>query len=137
MPSIIKIDPKELRFEFSRSGGPGGQNVNKVETSVQLIFDIAGSTSLPGPVRQRLIRISGRRINKDGCLIISSQRYRSQLKNKQDAIDKLKALIARASEPPKPRKKTTHTKASREKRLAEKKLMAVKKKLRGRVIDSD
>lgn len=137
MPGENKIDPKELKFEFSRSGGPGGQNVNKVETSVQLLFDVANSGSLPDSVKERLINIAGRRINKDGILLITSSKHRSQLKNKQDVLDKIEELIEKASKPPKPRKKTAPTKASKEKRLTEKKLTAEKKKLRGKVTGNE
>ena len=133
MPNHVNIDPKELKFEYSRSGGPGGQNVNKVETSVKLYFDVAGSDSLTDDVKKRLFEIAGRRINKDGALIIASQKYRSQLKNKMDAIDKLNELIEKASWRPKPRKKTKPTRASKEKRLSAKKIIAQKKNMRGKI----
>ncbi len=137
MSGTINIDPKELIYVTSRSGGPGGQNVNKVETAVMLLFNVNGSACLPASVKKRLAEIARKRINKDGMLIINSQRYRSQMKNKQDAADKLYDLIKRASTHPKKRKKTAPTRASQEKRLAGKKITAVKKKLRGRINDND
>jgi len=116
----IELDEKEILFSFIRASGPGGQNVNKVSTAVQLRFDVRHSPSLPYPVRQRLERIAGHRVSGDGVLIISAQRFRSQERNRRDALARLVALIAEAARPPKPRRATRPTRASRERRLESK-----------------
>ncbi len=113
----IEINEREIQLEFIRASGPGGQKVNKVATAVQLRFDAANSPSLPDEVRRRLIRLAGKRMTEDGVLVIHARRFRSQDRNRRDAIDRLIALIRKASIQPKPRLKTKPSKASKERRL--------------------
>jgi ribosome-associated protein len=116
----IIIDEKEIKEDFIRASGPGGQNVNKVATAVHLRFDVRNSPSLPDDVRGRLVRLAGRRITGDGILIIKAGRFRTQDRNRQDAIDRLIDLIQRASVIPKARRKTSPTLSSRKRRMEEK-----------------
>lgn len=126
----IFLTLSEIKFSFIASPGPGGQNVNKVATAVQLRFDVVHSSSLPEEVRARLINLLGNRLTKEGELIIHANRHRTQNRNKQDALDRLCQLIKRASIPPKKRKKTKPTFASKQRRLDTKKLQGKKKALR-------
>src|SRR5712691_8875521 len=116
----ISIDEGELEESFIRASGPGGQNVNKVASAVQLRFDVRHSPSLPEPVRTRLERLGGHRVSQDGVLVITAQRFRSQERNRADALARLVALIRRAATPPRPRRRTRPSAASREQRLATK-----------------
>jgi ribosome-associated protein len=117
--SII-INEKEIKEDFIRASGPGGQNVNKVATAVHLRFDVRNSPSLPDDVRGRLVRLAGRRITGDGILIIKAGRFRTQDRNRQDAISRLIDLIRRASVIPKARRRTRPTLLSRKRRMEEK-----------------
>jgi len=126
----LYLDERELQFEYIRASGPGGQNVNKVATAVQLRFDVAHSPSLASDLKGRLLRLAGKRINADGVLIIEARRFRSQEANRADALQRLIDLLQKAASPPKKRKKTKPTAAAREKRLKEKKLKGETKRSR-------
>ena len=115
------IDENELDFSFIRADGPGGQNVNKVATAVQLRFDVLHSNSLSEEVKSRLSKLAGKRMTQDGILIIEAKRFRTQERNREDALARFHALIEKAFEKPKSRKKTNPTQASQEERLKEKK----------------
>ena len=128
--SGIATDESEIQEEFIRSSGPGGQNVNKVATTVQLRFDVANSPSLPDEVRDRLISLAGRRITEDGVLIINARRFRTQGRNRQDAIERLAELTRRAAEKPRGRRKTRPTLASKIRRLQDKHRRAETKRMR-------
>jgi len=117
----ISIDERELEERFIRASGPGGQNVNKLSTAVQLRFDVRHSPSLSTGVRARLERLAGRRLTRDGVLVITAQRHRTQERNRQDALDRLIELIRRAAVPPVPRRPTRPTAGARERRLQSKK----------------
>ncbi|CAE7257640.1 arfB [Symbiodinium microadriaticum] len=113
----IAIDPAEVEESFLRASGPGGQNVNKVETAVQLRFDLRHSPSLPAPLRARAERLAGKRLTKEGVLVITAARFRSQERNREDALARLVALLQKAAIPPTPRKATRPTLASKKRRL--------------------
>jgi len=135
-PSIA-IDESEIQLEFMRASKPGGQKVNKVATAVQLSFDVGNSPSLPHDVRERLLRLAGRRITQDGVLIIKAQRFRVQDRNRQDAIDRLIELIRKAAARPKPRRKTRPTLASKRRRLESKRRRGETKRIRRSVPPSE
>jgi ribosome-associated protein len=126
----IAIRETELKLDFIRSSGPGGQNVNKVATAVQLRFDAARSPSLPEDVRRRLVRIAGKRVSKEGVLLLDARRFRTQERNRQDALDRLAHWIRRAAEKPKKRIKTRPTLRSKERRLEGKRRQSETKRLR-------
>lgn len=130
--SRISLDEDELEIRFVRASGPGGQNVNKVASAVQLRFDVARSSSLPEEVRQRLLTLSGSRLTTDGVLVIQARRHRTQEQNRRDAIARLVELVRRAAVPPTPRHKTRPTRASRRRRLESKRHRSRIKRFRQR-----
>jgi ribosome-associated protein len=115
------VPEEDLEWKFVRASGPGGQNVNKVSSAVQLRFLLAQNTTLPAPVKNRLRRLAGQRLNEDGSILIIARNERSQDQNRREALDRLEALIAAALVPPKIRKKTRPTRASQERRIETKK----------------
>ncbi len=128
----IEIAEDEIEERFIHASGPGGQNVNKVATAVQLRFDAARSPSLPPEVLQRLTKLSGRRMTQDGVLILVAQRFRAQERNRADARDRLAALIKQAALAPRPRLATRPTGASKQRRLQAKTLRGAVKQFRAR-----
>jgi len=133
----IALDPSELSESFIRAGGPGGQNVNKVATAVQLRFDIRHSPSLPVAVRRRAEALAGSRLSKDGVIIITANRYRTQEQNRSDARARLVELLAKAAIAPVYRRPTRPTKASKQRRLDAKQTRGRIKQGRGRVRTDD
>jgi ribosome-associated protein len=126
----LSIDDNELEWDFVRSSGPGGQNVNKVATAVQLRFDARRSPSLPEDVRERLVRLAGKRMTSDGVLIIQARRFRSQEGNRQDAWERLAELLRQALVRPRPRRLSKPSKSSKQKRLDAKKRRGDVKRMR-------
>lgn len=129
MPKF-KLSETDLQFSAIRASGPGGQHVNKISTGVELRFDIQ-SSSLPASIKSELLRLKDRRINKDGIIVLKAQRFRSQEKNRQDAVDRLKVLIEKAASPAKKRIATKPGRAAKERRIRDKKKTGGKKSRRG------
>ena len=133
----LALDEREISETFIRASGPGGQNVNKVASAAQLRFDARHSPSLPEPVKARLLQLAGQRATQDGVIVITAQRFRSQERNRDDARERLAALIRRAAEPPKPRRKTRPSAAQREQRLTAKARRGALKARRRPVADDE
>ena len=131
----LSLDEHELTFEFIRASGPGGQNVNKVATAVQLRFDVGSSPSLPEPMRVRLLKLAGRRATSDGVLMIEAKKYRSQEQNRLDAIQRFSELVRKAAEKHKPRRKTRPTNTSKEERLKNKRKRGEAKRMRKTAVE--
>jgi ribosome-associated protein len=129
----IELDESEIQESFIRSSGPGGQNVNKVSSAVQIRFDVRSSPSLPHPVRRRLEAIAGSRMTQDGVLVITAQTHRSQDMNRKEALARLLEMIRKAATPPVKRRATRPTLGSKERRLEGKSKRSTVKKQRGRV----
>jgi ribosome-associated protein len=127
----LRLDDSELEEQFVRASGPGGQNVNKLSSAVQLRFDLAGSPSLPGEVKERAARLAGRRLTRDGVLVIMAQRFRRQERNRADARERLVALLRQAADPQPVRRPTKVPAAAKRQRLADKRKRGERKTRRG------
>jgi ribosome-associated protein len=132
----IALDEREILIDYIRAAGPGGQNVNKVATAVQLRFDLARSPSLPDAVKARARQLAGARLTADGWIVITARQFRSQSQNREAAIGRLAALLQRAARPPKTRRPTQVGAAERARRLEEKKRRSAQKRTR-RPVDTD
>lgn len=126
----IAIDDKDLAYKFIHASGPGGQNVNKVATAVQLRFNVQGAHCIDAPMRSRIARLAGRRLTSEGVLILESSRHRTRERNRQDALERLLAILRKAAEPEKRRHRTRPTLAARQRRLDSKRRRAHTKRLR-------
>ncbi len=128
----LSIDEREVEERFVRASGPGGQNVNKVSSAVQIRFDARNSPSLPEDVRARLMRLAGSRLTNEGVIVMTAERFRTQERNRADAVERLRALIEKAAEVPKPRRATRPPLSSKRERVETKKRRSVIKSARGR-----
>lgn len=135
IPSGLTVNESELQFDFIRAAGPGGQNVNKVATAVQLRFDVRNSPTLPPDVKARLEKLAGSRMTLEGILVIEAKRRRTQEGNREDAIQRLAVLVQRAAQPPTQRRATRPTRASQTARLEAKKQRSEVKKARGKKLE--
>ncbi len=133
----IQLAEREIETSYVTASGPGGQNVNRVATAAHLRFDAAASPSLPDDVKRRLRSIAGKRLNAGGVLVIKAQRYRTRERNREDALDRLVRIIARAERPPRSRRPTQPTTQSIERRLQEKRRRAQTKQTRAQAIDEE
>jgi ribosome-associated protein len=133
----IAINEKEIQEEFIHSSGPGGQNVNKVATAVQLRFDAAASPNLPQEVKERLFRLAGRKMTASGIIIIDARRFRTQEQNRRDALQRLIALIEKATQKPKLRRQTKPTAGSQRQRVDKKRLRSELKQTRRKTFTAD
>jgi ribosome-associated protein len=133
----IAIDEADLEITFVRSSGPGGQNVNKVATTAQLRFDAIRARGLPGDVRQRLVARAGSRVTRDGVIIITARRFRTQERNREDAVERLVEMIRAAATPPRPRRKTRVPRSEKARRADAKRRRSATKRLRGPVARDD
>ncbi len=133
----IYIPDSELQFDFIRGSGPGGQNVNKVASAVQLRFDAEASNSIPEDMKSRLNRLAGKRMTEKGELIIHAKKYRQQEQNRKDAVDRFVRLLQAAARPPRPRRRTKPSRAAKERRIQNKRQTAQKKQLRRDVPSQD
>ena len=140
MPRItdrISIPESELSFTYTTAQGPGGQNVNKVATAARLVFDAAGSPSLAPEMKIRLRTLAGRRMTQDGIIIVSAERFRSQERNREDALERLIKLLREAATPPRRRRPTKPSRGAKERRIGSKKRRSAVKKTRGKARDFD